>query len=431
MLEFFEKERGIRPATLEAFGVDVDGSVAVYTYPHAMKFRRHEGDVRKFWQDPAGKPAGLFGIRSLHGEKTMFICEGESDTMRLWQELMDDGATDFNVVGIPGVNGWTDDMLLHFTAAENVYVILDNETDYKIEKRVEDCWQQIRRALGRKAKRVRLPQGAKDVCEFFDAHGLESLWLIMRDEQHLWHFEALDLSVEPGPVDWLMEGVIARGDIALLIGEPGIGKSWISLGLAVAMAEGHDKFLGKPLHTQSPRVLYVDEENPELLVRHRLRKLGLTDKGQANLRFLHRQGIRLDKRPELLLDEVLDWEPSLLVLDSLTRMHTKDENHSGEISRLFNDGINPLSRETGATVLLLHHVTKTESSSSFMRARGSGDISASPDTGLDLRGTDERGGFKLAMYKSRWVEEGQSIRGRRHDEGDLVLLTAEERKNYF
>lgn len=361
----------------------------------------------------------------------MFICEGETDTMRLYQELLDDGATDFNVVGIPGINGWTDDMSLHFANAESVYVILDNEDDYKIEKRVEECWQHIRRSLGRKAKRIRLPQGSKDVCEFFEAHGLESLWFIMKDEKSLWHYEALDLSKEPGPIDWLLEGIVARGDIAILIGEPGIGKSWISLGLAVALAEERDSFLGKPLHVKSPRVLYVDEENPELLVRRRLRKLGLTPRGQENMRFLHRQGVRLDKRPELLLDEALDWEPSLIVLDSLTRMHTQDENHSGEIARLFNDGINPLARESGATVLLLHHITKTESNSSFMRARGSGDISASPDTGLDLRKLDEHGGFKINMYKSRWVEEGSTIRGRRRDVDDYVSLEAEERVKHF
>ena len=79
-------------------------------------------------------------------------------------------------------------------------------------------------------------------------------------------------------------------------------------------------------------MLYVDEENPEALVPHRLRKLGLTPEGAKNVRYLHRQGVRLDRRPELILDEALDWQPTLIVLDSLTRLHTKDENNAGEIA---------------------------------------------------------------------------------------------------
>jgi RecA-family ATPase len=229
----------------------------------------------------------------------------------------------------------------------------------------------------------------------------------------------------------MLDRLLAQGDLTLMIGEPGIGKSWISLGLAVAVAEGHDTFLGRKLTSPNPRVLYVDEENPELLVLHRMRKLGLTPDGAKNIRFLHRQGIRLDKRPELLQDEALDWEPGLTVLDSLTRMHTQDENNAGAIAALFNDGINPLARETGATTLLLHHVTKTESTSGFVRARGSGDISASVDSGIDIRQTDVNGGFNVHLFKSRWVEEGHTIRARRRDVDDYVALEAEERGKYF
>lgn len=431
MLEFFEQERGIKPSTLDAFGVVVDGDTATFPYPHGTKHRRHTGEDRKFWSEPKGVKLGLFGIRELFGSPTMFLVEGETDAMRLWQELTDAGIENFNVVSIPGINAWEGDFAAHFAEAEKVFVILDNDDDYKVRSRVDECWLQIRKTLGRKAKRVELPAGSKDICEFFDDYTLDGFRMLCEEKARNYHYSALDLTRHPGAVDWLVEDLVAKGDLTLLIGEPGVGKSWLSMAIAVAVAESHAEWLGRMIHADTPRVLYVDEENPEGLVLRRLRKLGLTNMGAENTRFLHRQGIRLDRKPELLLDEALDWGPSLIVLDSLTRMHTGDENNAGEVAKLFNDGINPLARETGATVLLLHHVTKTESTSSFARARGSGDISASVDTGLDVRGTDLSGGFTLGMYKSRWIEEGQYIRAHRVDDGDFTRLEPDTPRGVF
>ena len=431
MLEFLTDERGIDSRTLESFGVSVVEDVVQFPYPAGTKFRKHdEAGKRHFWSEPKGARLGLFAGPSDPDADEAFLVEGETDAMRLWQET--DG--EYDVVGIPGLDAWKPEYAKQFDRYSTVWVILDNDEDYKTQQAAERAWTAIRRSIGyRKVKRVVLPEGVKDVCKFFDDYTLEALFALMEQDQTFWHYEALDLTRDPGPIDWLVDGLIARGDISLMIGEPGVGKSWISMSLAVAIAEGWENWLGRNLAVDGSglRVLYVDEENPELLVLRRLRKLGLTDDGIKNIRFLHRQGIRLDRHPELLLDEALDWEADLIILDSLTRMHTKDENHAGEIAGLFNDGINPLARETGATTFLLHHVTKTESSSAFLRARGSGDISASPDTGIDVRQTDLNGGFNMLLYKSRWVEEGTVLQCRRKDEGDYVVIDAQERRPVF
>jgi RecA-family ATPase len=221
-----------------------------------------------------------------------------------------------------------------------------------------------------------------------------------------------------------VDELICKGDITMMIGEPGVGKSWLSMSLAIAVAEGTQQWLGRRVDAGNHRVLYVDEENPEALIPHRLRKLGLTERGAENVRYLHRQGVRLDRYPDRILDEALDWEPTLIVLDSLTRLHTKDENNAGEVAALFNDGISPLARETGATTLILHHVNKGESNSSFSRARGSGDLSASIDSGLDVRPSDTGGGIYVAHYKSRWIAEGTIIRASITDtpEGNVRVI---------
>ncbi len=417
MLEFFTEQRGITLDTLERFNITTEDSTGCFPYTKGVKYRRHDPDgTRHFWQEPKGR-LGLFHAGELKGSGDAYLVEGETDAMRLYQEL---GGAD--VFALPGIETWDDSYADYFKNYDKLFVAFDNDEDYKVSTRVKNARLAVRKAVGRKTRQVHLPQGTKDICEFFDTHSTEGWEIIVNDRSRLWHYEALDLSKNPGPIDWMAEDLFAKGDLTLLIGEPGVGKSWIAMSLAVAVAEGHDEWLGRGLSSRNARVLYVDEENPEALVLRRLRRLGLTDTGIQNTRFLHRQGIRLDRNPELLLDEAMDWEPDLIILDSLTRMHTRDENHAGEVAGLFNDGINPLARETGATAFLLHHVTKTESPSSFARARGSGDISASVDTGLDARQTSLHGEFNVALYKSRWIEEGQLIRCQREDNGEYTEI---------
>ena len=79
------------------------------------------------------------------------------------------------------------------------------------------------------------------------------------------------------------------------------------------------KFLGHDI-LEHGRVLYVDEENPEDLVYDRFRKLGVDRETAKNIRYLCNAGIRLDKADaDVLVEEALDFEPALVVLDSLTR----------------------------------------------------------------------------------------------------------------
>lgn len=402
---FINDERGITDETLAAWGVFEDESGWLnYPYGDAFKQRFLDEDGKRHFKSAKGLAPGLFCGPAI-GSGTCFLVEGESDTLRLYQEL--GGARD--VVGIPGVNAWRPEFASFFDKYDTVYVVLDNDADYKVAATVDRTWMDIRRSVGSKAQRITLPAGVNDLCEFFDAFNLDALRELAErtTESGSWHYEALDLTKPLAKPDWLVDELIAKGDLAMLIGEPGVGKSWVSMSLAVAIANGDKSWMGRQLLANG-RVLYVDEENPEMLVPYRLKKLGLSDAGMANIRFLHQQGVKLDKHPDYILEEALDYQPTLIVLDSLTRIHTKDENNAGEISALFNDGILPLVRTTGSTLLVLHHVNKSDSTSSFTRARGSSDLSGVIDCGLDVRGKGENS-LVMHHYKSRWIAEGGRI----------------------
>jgi len=59
---------------------------------------------------------------------------------------------------------------------------------------------------------------------------------------------------------------------------------------------------------------------------------GLPHELLADLRYLNNQGIRLDRKPDEFVEEAMAYNPTLIVLDSLTRLHTDDENAAGAMS---------------------------------------------------------------------------------------------------
>jgi archaellum biogenesis ATPase FlaH len=415
---WFENERGIKGETLEAFGVESTSDEWI-RLPYTTGDRTRKMVGQREFRFTKGAKVSLFRPQQIVDESYAVLCEGETDTMRLWQEGVK------SVYGLPGFNAFSDDVLAPLQKYERVFIVLDNDSDYNVRTTVDGAWGRLRGILGSKARRITLPTDVKDICEFFDSYTLDTFRDIT--SQSLagnFHYKALDLSIPPPEYEWLVKGLICKGDTSLIVGEPNVGKSWISLSLAVAMADNRNTWVGHEV-TNHGRVLYIDEENPHDVVYHRLKQLGATN--LDNLRYLHRQGVRLDRNFDKLLDEAITYEPSMIVLDSLTRFHTKDENNAGEMASLFNDSINVLCRETGAAVIILHHTNKSDSTSSYVRTRGSSDIGAAVDCGIEARKTGPNK-FNLVHFKSRRTQAGGLTKVEICDtiDGQVDLLVTDE-----
>jgi RecA-family ATPase len=207
-------------------------------------------------------------------------------------------------------------------------------------------------------------------------------------------------------------GLIPEGSYTLLAADPGHGKTWIALELARLLAwppeEGKPREQWLGVYDVEPRgVLYVDRENGPNLIGYRLKGLGLRKGSRLNL-----WPQASDQSARLLLDgngtnSILScceqFGLKVVILDSLVRFHSADENSSSAMGEVAVQ-IQRL-KAAGLTVIALHHNRKGGGTAAD-RMRGSIEIMAAADTVLHLAkspGNPNR--FKLSASKLRYVKE--------------------------
>ncbi len=139
-------------------------------------------------------------------------------------------------------------------------------------------------------------------------------------------------------LDRLLGGGIVPGSLVLIGGEPGIGKSTLSLQI--------------PLYSNGLRTLYVTGEESERQVKMRADRLG----GDQTACTIYAQ-TRLDD----ILTEALSSKPDLMVVDSVQTMYCDNvESTAGSVSQIKEVAARLLrfAKESGIPVILIGHITK-------------------------------------------------------------------------
>lgn len=146
------------------------------------------------------------------------------------------------------------------------------------------------------------------------------------------------VSLGSAEVDRILGGGLVPGSLVLLGGEPGIGKSTLSLQI--------------PLHCPQLRTLYVTGEESERQVKMRADRLG----GDASGCTIYAQ---------TLLDSVLEQAramlPDLMIIDSVQTMYVDSvESTAGSVTQIKEVASRLLrfAKETGVPVILIGHITK-------------------------------------------------------------------------
>jgi replicative DNA helicase len=195
---------------------------------------------------------------------------------------------------------------------------------------------------------------------------------------------------------WIVDRLIAEGDVTLLSGRGGIGKSWLALSLAVAVASGRSAF-GHFALTRRARVGFLDLESRPWEIDARVSRLiGGAELQELDDLILIRERLRLDRPAEVrrLMNVIESERLELLVVDSLRRMVSGDTNKGEVTSALFVEVLDPIRLETGCGFVIVSHTRKrtgeTDLDAPDEAMAGSADLRNMADAHIGVEAREDR-----------------------------------------
>jgi len=171
-----------------------------------------------------------------------------------------------------------------------------------------------------------------------------------------------DAVVNTPPPTWLWDAWLPKGLVVLLGGEPGVGKSALALSIA-------DRILRPKCWPQGEQsqgggsVVWLDTESSEVLLFDRIRKWDVPTQ-RLLIPYREDNGNRLpacvgidDPRTWRVIRRYIeDNKPTMLVVDSLSGSHKRNEN-SADMRGVLGE-LATLARDNDTTVLITHHLRK-------------------------------------------------------------------------
>lgn len=174
------------------------------------------------------------------------------------------------------------------------------------------------------------------------------------------------VSAAPQALDYVLPGFV-RGTVGALISPGGVGKSYWSMALALAIAGGAQADL-TGLSPAEGKVLMLTAEDPTQVLALRLQAmceaLGLSAARQAQVFERLKLYNLFEEGPLDVLDTAAHKQliaaaagARLVILDTLSRFHCRDENDAKEM-KVVMAALEAIAHKSGAAVLYLHHASK-------------------------------------------------------------------------
>ena len=242
------------------------------------------------------------------------------------------------------------------------------------------------------------------------------------------------------PIRYVVPGFIAEG-LTLLAGKSKIGKSWLILGTAIAVASGGYAF--GSVKVDEGDVLYLALEDNERRLQSRLKQLLPLGRAPERL-YIDTTCRRLDQG---LLEDLREWlnampNPRLIIIDVLNRIRPAQKPNEGvydyDVRSL--EGLQGLAAEFSVAIIVVHHTRKAEAEDPFDCLSGSTGLPGTADStfvlardsqGVTLygRGRDieevERA-LSFDKLTGQWLILGEAADVRRSGERGAILQALHE-----
>ena len=188
--------------------------------------------------------------------------------------------------------------------------------------------------------------------------------------------------IQAKQIRWLWKGRIARGKVSVLAGNPGLGKSQVSLNIAAVVATGGIWPVDRSRCERGNVVILSAEDDAEDTIRPRLEAAG-ADLSRVFILDAVVEGYRADggeirrafnlktdlSRLAALLDEIGDV--ALIVIDPVTAYLGETDSHKNAEIRALLSPLSDIAAKHGAAVVCVSHLNKAQGGEALMRVTGS------------------------------------------------------------
>lgn len=200
---------------------------------------------------------------------------------------------------------------------------------------------------------------------------------------------------QPDP-EWVVDGLLLPGSVALFAGAPGSKKTWALLNLAACVAAGQD-WLGRK--TKQMSILWVDEESGRRRLLGRMRKVFEGIGASENLPFyatvMNRFDLRNDEDVQRLEGMITDCQAGLVIIDALADVAPGADENSVKDMMLLMGNLRRLAESLDIVIVLIHHNTKSNGSA----YRGSSAIAGAAALMVAVQSEAKEGLVKFDIVK--------------------------------
>lgn len=216
-------------------------------------------------------------------------------------------------------------------------------------------------------------------------------------------YRPADLKALP-PRKYLIDGLLAEGELSVLWAAPKSGKTFIALRLAFGLACGVGMW-GRAVSPGAKVLLVAAEGQGGLKKRVDALAEELGEDDNAFLVLAQAPNINSpDNELDTLIQIVRDHDIALVILDTLARTFGDADENSAKDMGIFVKNIDQIRHQTKAHVLVIHHSTKEGQT-----ARGSSALEGAADIILKVTKPTKDQSYKMSVMAAKDDADGQEF----------------------
>lgn len=397
------------------------------TTDKVIKYESPFGSV----QHPYFPPNTFDEILKHDCNKEIFIVEGEKKALKLWQEFEENNIDAF-VIGLTGVYGWKEKQQENLVLwLEQIYwtnriVFLCFDNDVHWNHNVSDARKRLGKVLRNRGADVRCidipitdPTQKYGVDDYIVKFGMTAYFDCLAkakpvDIKGIINLEIVCATdVQIIPVEWLWHLYVPKGEITLIDGNPGLGKSQMIADLAARVSKGYAMppiEMGTPVCRGQNVMLLCAEDTIEKTVKPRLQVC------QANMNKVffmksHGKPLSFPQDIERFEQECFELDIALVVIDPIMSYIGRDiDTHSDQSAREVLNRLKEFAEHTDISIICLRHLNKRQGDAAIFRGGGSIAFTAASRCNLIVgKHPAEDGVNVLACIKSNLERKPKSL----------------------